>query len=298
MAPCGVSKGTARRFKVNYPVNKFQPVVNPDTSIVFFGELFDVGVRVVKWYERRGYDGYSKKRHVTTYDDRKTGKKKTKIVKGKRYGGRWPNPGRKLTAITQFMVHHTGGFLPGVCFGTLHNERRLSVHFILDDKGVIYQTLDCKEIAWHGGKQNRRSIGVECCLYPKAWSNPGAYSEKRCERLGLAEHDVGQSYIQGKDRMVFLMPDEQAENLAFLIAGTWFARDCLAGRVDTAPVFPSFAAGNPDMDYKPEHKEHVGLVMHSNVSTKKWDAAGVDSANLQKNVATIYEMLKEGVENA
>jgi len=35
------------------------------------------------------------------------------------------------------------------CFKVLHDHRDLSVHFMLDLDGTIYQTLDLKERAWH-----------------------------------------------------------------------------------------------------------------------------------------------------
>jgi N-acetylmuramoyl-L-alanine amidase len=44
----------------------------------------------------------------------------------------------------------------------------LSVHFMCDIDGTIYQTLDLKERAWHGGTSNTRSVGVEV-------ANMGAY---------------------------------------------------------------------------------------------------------------------------
>jgi N-acetyl-anhydromuramyl-L-alanine amidase AmpD len=46
--------------------------------------------------------------------------------------------------------------------------RGLSVHFMLDLDGTIYQTLDLKERAWHAGSANDRSVGVEI-------ANIGAY---------------------------------------------------------------------------------------------------------------------------
>jgi len=51
----------------------------------------------------------------------------------------------------------------------LHDMRNLSVHFMLDLDGTIYQTLDVKERAWHAGSANSRSIGIEI-------ANIGAYA--------------------------------------------------------------------------------------------------------------------------
>src|SRR6185295_14591240 len=54
------------------------------------------------------------------------------------------------------------------CFKVLHDNRDLSVHFMLDLDGTIYQTLDLKERAWHATTSNSRSIGIEI-------ANIGAY---------------------------------------------------------------------------------------------------------------------------
>jgi N-acetyl-anhydromuramyl-L-alanine amidase AmpD len=43
----------------------------------------------------------------------------------------------------------------------LQDERQLSVHFLLDLDGTIYQTLDLREQAWHARAANPRSIGIE-----------------------------------------------------------------------------------------------------------------------------------------
>jgi N-acetyl-anhydromuramyl-L-alanine amidase AmpD len=51
----------------------------------------------------------------------------------------------------------------------------LSVHFLLDVDGTIYQTLDLKERARHATKSNDRSIGVEIAnvgAYPVGADNP------------------------------------------------------------------------------------------------------------------------------
>jgi hypothetical protein len=53
-------------------------------------------------------------------------------------------------------------------FKVLHDVRGLSVHFMLDLDGTIYQTLDLKERAWHATTSNSRSVGIEM-------ANIGAY---------------------------------------------------------------------------------------------------------------------------
>ena len=66
--------------------------------------------------------------------------------------------------------------LPNVLFRkTLQDVRDLSVHFMLDLDGTIYQTLDLKERAWHATTSNDRSIGIEIAnmgAYPVGGKNP------------------------------------------------------------------------------------------------------------------------------
>jgi N-acetylmuramoyl-L-alanine amidase len=66
-------------------------------------------------------------------------------------------------------VHFDVSGISRQCFKVLHDVRCLSVHFMLDLDGTVYQTLDLKERAWHATTSNTRSIGIEI-------ANVGAYS--------------------------------------------------------------------------------------------------------------------------
>ncbi len=70
--------------------------------------------------------------------------------------------------VDQFVLHFDVCGTSAQCFYILHDKRGLSVHFMLDVDGTIYQTLDLKERAWHSTKANDRSIGIEI-------ANIGAY---------------------------------------------------------------------------------------------------------------------------
>ena len=71
--------------------------------------------------------------------------------------------------IDQFVVHYDEAGISRYCFDILQDRRDLSVHFMLDLDGTIYQTLDVKEKAWHATISNDRSVGVEV-------ANIGAYA--------------------------------------------------------------------------------------------------------------------------
>ena len=83
-------------------------------------------------------------------------------------GGGWTLE-QAQKSIDQFVIHYDVAGTSRQCFRTLHDLRGLSVHFMLDLDGTIYQTLDVKERAWHATTSNDRSVGIEI-------ANMGAYA--------------------------------------------------------------------------------------------------------------------------
>ena len=236
--------------------------------IVFNDDPIIVQNKTVLWHEHNGLDGYDESNVDRSYEDRRSGKVKRSFVKGKRYSK------RRISQINQIVIHHTGGYLPHVAFNTLHNERRLSCQFILGDDGTIYQTLDCKETAWHAGVCNKRSVGIEACLRPNARRFPGAYSKERCERFNLEPHDkIIEQTINGTKYLVFAMPGKQICSLAELCGAIWYGMHAY-GNVSSLPCFPR-KDGQIDLDYNKNYIKHKGLVLHSNISPRKWDNAGI-----------------------
>jgi N-acetyl-anhydromuramyl-L-alanine amidase AmpD len=144
------------------------PVVRPSVAgeddIIVAGKRFSTGTRVVTWLERGGYDAHE------------AGAFPRVSLAG-------PPPRRDLKAlqgvIDQFVLHYDGSGLSRICFNTLQ-ERKLSVHFLLDVDGTIYQTMDLRERAAHATIANDRSIGIEI-------ANLGAYPATGKERQILDE---------------------------------------------------------------------------------------------------------------
>ena len=79
------------------------------------------------------------------------------------------------------------------CFEVLQDQRGLSVQFMLDLDGTIYQTLDAKEAAWHATIANGRSIGIEV-------ANIGAYPARRPQSAGRV---VSAGYGRPRSSIVF-----------------------------------------------------------------------------------------------
>jgi len=265
-------------------------------AIVVAGVSADIGTRVIRWDDPKGFDGYTRQRVEFVEENRRTGKKKRKVIVGPRYGRRknWLGElfGKNDTAISnirQFFIHHSGGDgrEPSGMYETLYNRRRLSVHFAVEDDGRIYQFNDVADKCWHAGKFNNISVGVECCLYPLADRNPEYYSEKRRERTGNLPHEIVEDIIHGRKMNVFAFTEPQVEALSRLAAGTWAALAKLSpkrgGKIGgvplddlfkIAPKFPRDKHATIPRTVVQEPKKHVGLIGHLQVTRNKIDPAG------------------------
>ncbi|MCY2960821.1 MAG: peptidoglycan recognition family protein [Planctomycetota bacterium] len=201
-------------------------------SIVVAGRKFRVGVPVVLWNEPPRYDAYSTAPRFAAADDPKVPQglryQPGRVRKVMRDNPDYlPAPASGVTdtrtdlqkqrsileredvlvapaspdlealraVVDQFVLHFDVCGVSQTCFRVLHDDRGLSVQFLLDLDGTIYQTLDARETAWHATKSNPRSIGIEI-------ANMGAYP------LGVAKaldtwyaHDEGGPYVRIPERL-------------------------------------------------------------------------------------------------
>jgi len=155
-------------------------------EIVVAGQFVHTGTRVVLWMDPGGYDAYRVERRFSPlatsgweqsreevkeldspnrYSLRRNGLSEDEIERVR--GGSWDLPTLQKV-VDQFVLHYDVAGTSRQCFKVLHDQRDLSVHFLLDLDGTIYQTLDVKERAWHATTSNSRSVGVEI-------ANVGAY---------------------------------------------------------------------------------------------------------------------------
>jgi N-acetyl-anhydromuramyl-L-alanine amidase AmpD len=118
----------------------------PSDEIVVCGQRFHIGTPVVTWDQFPGYSFYGK---------------------GECFVG-GPGEIEALRAqVDQFVLHYDVCGVSKTCYQVLL-DRKLSVHFMLDVDGTLYQGLDLADRAWHATRSNPRSIGVEI-------ANLGAY---------------------------------------------------------------------------------------------------------------------------
>jgi N-acetyl-anhydromuramyl-L-alanine amidase AmpD len=157
------------------------------------GKFVHTGTPVVLWLDPGGYDAYRVERrfspieksdwkdssaevkNLTTpnrYNLRRNGLTEEEIERVR--GGGWDLPTLQKV-VDQFVIHFDVAGTSRQCFNILHDHRGLSVHFMLDLDGTIYQTLDLKERAWQATTANSRSVGIEIAnmgAYGAGGSNP------------------------------------------------------------------------------------------------------------------------------
>src|SRR5687767_4367365 len=158
-------------------------------EIVVAGQFIHTGTPVILWLDPGGYDAYRVERRFAPLDESSWETSRVAVAALKtpnRYslrrepltaeqldqvrGGGWDLP-LLQQVVDQFVIHFDVAGTSRQCFKILHDVRDLSVHFMLDLDGTIYQTLDVKERAWHATTSNTRSIGIEI-------ANMGAYASR------------------------------------------------------------------------------------------------------------------------
>jgi N-acetyl-anhydromuramyl-L-alanine amidase AmpD len=163
-------------------------------EIVAAGKFVHTGTPVVLWMDPGGYDAYRVERRFAPIDKsdwehsaeeardlrtpnryslRRSGLTDAEVEKVR--GGGWDLP-LLQRVVDQFVIHFDVCGVSRECFNVLHDHRDLSVHFMLDLDGTIYQTLDLKERAWHATTSNGRSVGIEI-------ANMGAYRSEESNAL-------------------------------------------------------------------------------------------------------------------
>jgi len=194
-------------------------------EIMVCGQLFHTTTKVVLWTDPGGFDAYRVEPRFAPLDrQRQRDAPATGPAWRSHYGTRqrglskveleevragWDLP-LLQRVVDQFVIHFDAVGTSRGCFEVLQDRRGLSVHFMLDLDGTIYQSLDLKESAWHATKANSRSVGIEV-------ANVGAYPLTQRDRLD-------QWYRPGPDGKIRIVNPDPSQALA-----------STAGRIDLRP---------------------------------------------------------------
>jgi len=235
---CGPA--TYRRIfvKRESEISKWEPpnIHQGQKKIVYDGNFYDIDwEKVVLWDEEGGH----KAKHFT------------KVI------GKPREP--------KLFVNHWDVCLSSAICQKVLNNRGLSVHFLIDNDGTIYQTCDIQHITFHAGNQNRFSIGVEVsnAYYPKyqSW-----YTKN-----GFPERPIWGGTVRGKKlkpHMGFYPIQMEA------LKALWKA---VADACDIPQRCPIQNGEMIDCLYEPATKgEWKGFVHHFHVSNKKIDCGGLN----------------------
>ena len=278
-------------------------------EIMVCGQLYHTTTRVILWTDPGGYDAYrveprfaqalppaSKEdvnpqppRRPMRFGLRQKGLSPAEVEQVR--GGGWDLP-LLQRMVDQFVIHFDAAGTSKRCFEILQDRRGLSVHFMLDLDGTIYQTLDVKEAAWHATIANGRSIGIEIAnigAYRLDGSDPLArtYQPDPAGRVSIvgqiapsqpgnagattllrpARDELVVGTIQGQKLKQYDFTKEQYQSLAKLAATL-----CkLFPKI--RPDYPRDASGAliphklPDADYA----RYQGILGHYHVQTNKVD---------------------------
>ena len=274
-------------------------------EIVAADKRFPAGAPIVLWTDPGGY-----RASPANFGRREQVLSDGELAEIQRNGGRWP-PDLLRDRVDQFVLHYDVAGVSQTCFRVLE-RRGLSVHFMLDLDGTIYQTCDLQERTYHGTKSNPRSIGIEIAnmgaytnpLPLKEWYTTGADGRTEIKlparlagggirnksivlRPDRNEMVVGQ--VHGKTFRQYDLTPQQYESLAKLTAAL-------------ATVFPRITLDYPrgpdgkliaTVLTEEQFRRHTGVLGHYHVQKEKqdpgpamqWDRLMADARKLMSAAA-------------
>jgi len=192
-------------------------------------------------------------------------------------GNYYSYSGRPKRNIRLFVNHWDVCLSSRSCQRVL-DKRGASVHFLIDNDGTIYQTLDMQHGAWHAGSErvNRASVGVEIsnAYYTKyqSWYENNGFGERPL---------VKDAWVHGRKLGEFM--DFYPVQIRALKA-LWAA---IHKATEIPYESPQNQFGSTSTKYEQDVKygNFSGFIGHYHVSKNKIDCAGLDiKALLQETV--------------
>lgn len=174
------------------------------------------------------------------------------------------------SVIRQFVVHHDGLMRAEQCWHVLHNERGLSCHFLIDNDGTIYQTLDLALCGFHASEFNPIAVGVELCNRGEAKGVIGKNGEYYRGTPWYDKHKVTTCKINGSKILAYDFTPEQYE------AMTELAR-ALSKVLPNLPIeYPQDLPGKQALETLPSAWGFSGYIGHYHLTRRKWDPGPFD----------------------
>ena len=177
---------------------------------------------------------------------------------------------RRLKGVTrQFVIHLDGLRTAAECFRVLHNERGLSVHFMIDGDGVIYQTLDLMHCAFHAAGVNEISVGVELQNRGDAHRFPNFYPQGERRKVTCRIH--------GHQFLAWDFTAAQYQAMTKLCK--------VVARALDLPLASPQSGGELSWTTLPNPRSFRGFVGHYHLSRNKWDPGPFDFRRLFRGIS-------------
>jgi len=168
--------------------------------------------------------------------------------------------------VQSFVIHFDNCLNSEMCYKVLHDERGLSVHFLIDNDGTIYQTLDLAHMGFQCAGINGVSFGVELASmgdakrYADWYTSPRFANRNRGPARGS---DVVK--IHGHSVLCYKYTPAQMTALKELAKGLRFAFPNL-------PLeYPQSSPGHQSWDFVPNFRSFKGYLGHYHTTEGKWD---------------------------
>lgn len=245
------------------------------SSIIVCGKRYDIGNKVVTFEDDPNFSAYTPHRTddpkmIPPFQPAKGMEGAVMRYRPRRLMGGDRSIDRLRQVLKQFVLHHDGCMDSKMCFHVLHNERGLSVHFLIDNDGTIYQTLDLVDCGFQAAGVNEIAIGVELANRGDAIRFPNLYGGKR---------DKVTCTIHNHQFLCYDYTKEQLEAMAAIGRGL-------------ARIFPNLPQAYPEgpdreqlwtaLDGDP--REFQGYLAHYHVTNQKWDPGPFDFKKFVTNI--------------
>lgn len=248
------------------------------------GHKFKIDANVVRWDERgKGqygpFNAYWK--HCSSYAKSQCGGGGVYPFGKNAWGKNRPNrysfrPGLPRTMnppldmvqdlVRMFVIHFDNCLNSEMCYKVLHDERGLSVHFLIDNDGTIYQTLDLCHMGFQCAHVNAFSFGVELANMGDAKRYEGWYTSPRYARFNRGpKRAIDAVKVHGHTMLCYHYTDAQMRALTELAKGLRFALPNLALE------YPQSAPGKQSWGLLPNFRSFKGYLGHYHTTEGKWD---------------------------
>jgi hypothetical protein len=176
--------------------------------------------------------------------------------------------------IPMFVTHWDVCLNSKTCQRVL-DRRGISVHFLIDNDGTIYQTMDTTHIGWHAGSANNYSVGVEISnayyLKYQNWYVKNGYGKRPI---------VEDAHVNGKKlkpHLGFYYIQEEALKALYKAINKG-----LGIPLETPLNFTG--TQYTDTHSKVRRNQFKGFVHHYHITHKKIDCGGLDISRLLREI--------------